>query len=109
MACYFSNSELLASSLQAASKAVSDPSWRLPLHAGYRSRLSSSVADIRNVPSDGGQGGAITAALFLERFVKEGTEWVHFDVNGEDGGKGEAQGLRAAYELVKEVAEREML
>ena len=43
--------------------------------------LKGKVADLNNAPA-GGFAGAITAALFLRRFVGEGTAWAHFDVYG---------------------------
>ncbi len=53
-----------------------DPLWRLPLWRPYEAMLESKVADINNVGS-GGQAGAITAALFMRRFVTA-KSWVHF-------------------------------
>ena len=55
-----------------------DPLWRLPLWRPYDEMLESKVADINNVGS-GGQAGAITAALFMRRFVTA-KSWVHFDM-----------------------------
>jgi leucyl aminopeptidase len=74
----FSNSDHLASILTASGFARGDFMWRMPLFQGYRSQLKSSVADCSNC-SDSGFGGAITAALFLESFVKE-VPWVHLDI-----------------------------
>ena len=106
VACYFSNDDGIAGDVEEGAGRVMDPSWRMPLHAGYAGRLKSGIADVRNIPSDGGQGGAITAALFLQRFVEEGVKWVHWDVNGASGDGGEAQGLRATFEAVKALAKR---
>jgi leucyl aminopeptidase len=69
--------------------------------------LSSDIADLGNV-ADGGMAGAVTAALFLERFVPEGTPWAHLDTfswsakprPGRPKG-GDALGLRAAWEMLK--------
>ncbi len=104
---FFSNDEDLASAFAAASNAVSDPIWRLPLWAGYDDMLNSDIADCVN-SSDGGFAGAITAALFLNKFVTLGTPWAHFDTfswrpstkSGRPKG-GDALGLRAAYEVLK--------
>ena len=51
---------------------------------GYRERITagSKIADLRNIPSDNGLGGAITAALFLKQFVPEKQPWVHCDIAG---------------------------
>jgi leucyl aminopeptidase len=55
-----------------------DPLWPLPLWEGYASSLKSDVADLQNIaPSS--YGGAITAALFLEKFVSK-TPWIHMDL-----------------------------
>jgi len=99
----FSNDDALARHLQDAGERVHDPLWRLPLVESYRPWLKSEVADLVNVP-EGGFAGAITAALFLQRFVPEGAAWAHLDQMawtttpspGRPKG-GEAMGLRAAY------------
>jgi leucyl aminopeptidase len=50
----------------------------LPLHDGYREWLKSDVADLQNSPSNGFAGSSV-AALFLDRFVGAGIDWLHFD------------------------------
>jgi leucyl aminopeptidase len=78
----------------------------MPLWPSYRKRIESPVADLVNM-ADGNYAGAITAALFLERFIEYTTDWVHLDiyawndraVPGRRIG-GEATGMRALYELV---------
>jgi leucyl aminopeptidase len=104
----FSNNEAIASALMDASQAVDDPIWRLPLFSGYNSMLDSSVADLVNASSTP-YAGAITAALFLQRFIPENIPWVHFDIMawnisnkpGKPEG-GEAMAIRAiAYYLQK--------
>ena len=103
----FANDDALAADLLMAGVAVHDPLWRLPLWPGYAEMLKSDVADLVNAP-DGGFAGAITAALFLQRFVPEGTPWAHLDTfawrpaarPGRPKG-GEAYGLRAAWEVLK--------
>jgi leucyl aminopeptidase len=76
---FFTDDEALAADLMAASAEMHDPLWRLPLWRGYEATLSSSVADLTNMP-DYGYAGAITAALFLNRFVTKAKAWVHFDI-----------------------------
>jgi len=103
----FANDEALAADLLAAGAAAHDPLWRLPLWDGYDEMLKSDVADMVNAP-DGGFAGAITAALFLRRFVPEDVAWAHLDTfawrpaarPGRPKG-GEAYGLRAAWTLLK--------
>jgi leucyl aminopeptidase len=103
----FANDDALASELTAAGLAVGDPLWRLPLWAPYHDMLKSSLADMVN-SADGGFAGAITAALFLEKFVPTGTPWAHFDTfawnNAARPGRpkgGEALGLRASWALLR--------
>ena len=103
----FANDEALAEALLAAGAAVGDPLWRLPLWDGYDEMLKSDIADMVN-SADGGFAGAVTAALFLRRFVPEGTPWAHFDTfawrpsskPGRPKG-GDALGLRAAWAMLK--------
>lgn len=77
LAGLFSNDDALAKRLSAAATESDDPVWRMPLVQKYFTSLSSPFADFKN--SAEGFGGAITAALFLERFVK-GKKWAHFDI-----------------------------
>jgi leucyl aminopeptidase len=100
----FCNNEALASGIASAAERVVDPVWRLPLFAGYEELLNSSVADLVN-SSPSPYAGAITAGLFLQRFITQGIPWVHFDIMawnlsnkpGKPEG-GEAMGLRAIAE-----------
>jgi leucyl aminopeptidase len=74
----FTDDAALAIELSAAGAAENDPLWRLPLWRPYEAMLDSKVADLNNV-STGGQGGAITAALFLRKFVAA-KSWLHLDI-----------------------------
>lgn len=103
----FVQDEALAADLLAAAAAVRDPLWRLPLWDGYDDMLKSDIADLVNAP-DGGFAGAITAALFLRRFVPSHIPWAHLDTfawrpvaRGARPKGGEAYGLRAAYAMLK--------
>jgi leucyl aminopeptidase len=75
---FFTDDDALATEFTAAGSAEFDPVWRLPLWRPYDQMLDSKVADVNNV-SSGGQGGAITAALFLRRFVAA-KSWLHLDI-----------------------------
>jgi leucyl aminopeptidase len=104
----FSGDPLLAQQLAEAGRRVRDPVWPMPLWDGYDEELSSRIADLNNAPP-GGLGGAITAALFLRRFVDRPANWIHLDLyawNPKDRpGRptgGEAQGLRALLELIRQ-------
>lgn len=102
----FCNDESLAADLARAADASSDPMWRLPLWESYGDMLKSGLADINNA-GEGGMAGAITAALFLQKFVPAETPWAHLDTYawrpaakpGRPKG-GDALGLRAAYALL---------
>jgi leucyl aminopeptidase len=102
----FVNDDALADSLLECGRSVSDPLWRMPLWSGYDEMLASDIANLGNV-SEVPMAGAVTAALFLKRFVPEGTAWAHFDTfawrsspkPGRPKG-GDALGLRAAWEML---------
>ena len=74
------NDQALVDALLAASRRTGEPLWQLPLVRDYRDDLRSGVADLKNV-SGAGEGGTITAALFLEEFV-DGVPWAHLDIAG---------------------------
>ncbi len=101
---FFTDDDALASELMCCGAAENDPVWRLPLWRPYETMLESKVADTNNV--GGSQGGAITAALFMRRFVTA-KSWVHFDVfawsaaakPGRPEG-GDCQAARALYALL---------
>ncbi len=76
----FSNNDDLCNAFLAAAKAEGEGAWRMPMGQGYDDRLKSRVADMMNV--GGREGGAITAAQFLKRFVKDGMPWCHLDIAG---------------------------
>jgi leucyl aminopeptidase len=74
----FTDDDVLATEMSNAGTAENDPVWRMPLWRPYEAMLDSKVSDTNNV-SAGGQGGAITAALFLRKFVTA-KSWLHFDI-----------------------------
>lgn len=76
----FSNDDGLAEQLLAAGKAAGDPLWRFPLSPAYDKLIDSPIADIKNVGPR--EGGSITAAQFLKRFVDDGVKWAHLDIAG---------------------------
>ena len=74
----FTNDDKLGQALAKAGTAAGDPAWVMPLAQRYRPATQSAVADMVN-SVESGFGGAITAALFLERFVGE-APWAHLDI-----------------------------
>jgi leucyl aminopeptidase len=103
----FANEETLAGDLLAGGESVSDPLWRMPLWKPYDELFASDIADIANA-SEQPMAGAVTAALFLQKFVPDETLWAHFDTfawraaakPGRPKG-GDALGLRAAWHMLK--------
>ena len=78
---FFTDSDSLANAISNASVSETDPVWRLPFWDPYEPVIEPDVADLDNAPK-GGFGGAITAALFLRRFVEHADEFVHLDLYG---------------------------
>ena len=76
----YSNDDGLAAELTAAGAASGDKLWRMPLAEAYDRLIDSPIADVKNVGPR--EGGSITAAQFLARFVDEGVRWAHLDVAG---------------------------
>src|SRR5271154_1132227 len=101
---FFTDDDALAGELMRRATAENDPLWRLPLWRPYEAMLESKVADLNNV--GGSQAGAITAALFMRRFVAA-KSWLHLDLfawsasakPGRPGG-GDCQSARALYALL---------
>ena len=103
----YTDDEALAADMLAAATAVADPLWRMPLWPGYRASIDSEIADVRNDSAAWAQAGSVTAALFLQKFAPTTGAWAHLDVfawnprnrpGWPEGG--EAQGLRAAFEML---------
>lgn len=103
----FARRDETAEAFLAAGKAHDDAAWRLPLHEAYREYLASDVADMANSASNPFAGASV-AGLFLDRFVGEGIDWVHFDTfawspapkpGRARGGRG--LGLRAAWHAIR--------
>jgi leucyl aminopeptidase len=110
---FFASDDELARDIEAASGAVEDPIWRMPLWEPYNDMLKSDIADVANA---GGapMAGCITAAMFLKRFVPDEIPWAHLDTYawrdtaapGRPKG-GDALGLRAVFQtLERRFAER---
>jgi len=104
----YSTDDDLAAALMASGAATDDPLWRLPLWAPYESMISSKIADVNNA-GQSGFAGSITAALFLQRFVKQAKAWAHLDIFGWAPEArparpfgGTDQGIRAVYGVLKQ-------
>lgn len=76
----FSNNDALANAFLKAAETEGEGAWRMPLSPAYDKSLKSRIADMKNV--GGREGGSITAAQFLQRFVKPEMPWVHLDIAG---------------------------
>lgn len=106
IAPYFTRDTALDAALRQTGAQMGDPVWPLPLHPGYETRIEPGIADLDNAPA-GGMAGAITAALFLHRFVEQTPRFAHFDIYGYQpqaaparpkGGVG--QGARALFDAL---------
>jgi len=75
----FSNDDTLAARLTAAGLSTNERLWRMPLGREYDKMIDSKFADMKN--TGGRYAGSITAAQFLQRFVKD-TPWAHLDIAG---------------------------
>jgi len=103
----FANDDALAAAMLAGGIERDDPLWRMPLWDGYADLLETDIADLGNAGSSP-FAGSITAALFLKRFIPEGTAWAHLDTfawrpsakPGRPKG-GAALGLRAAWAMLQ--------
>ena len=77
----FSNNDKLSERLIKAGEIENEKLWRFPLHKNYDKLMDSKIADIQNINYSGG-AGSITAAQFLQRFLKNKTPWAHLDIAG---------------------------
>jgi leucyl aminopeptidase len=76
----FSNDDGLAEQLLSSAKTAGDPLWRMPMGEAFNKMIDSPIADMKNVGPR--EGGSITAAQFIQRFVDEGVKWAHLDIAG---------------------------
>ena len=103
---FFTDDDTLATALVAQGARVRDPLWRMPFHEPYEALIEPGIADLDNAPARG-LGGAVTAALFLRRFVTEAPLFAHFDIYGWQGSDaparpkgGQGSGARALIEAL---------
>jgi leucyl aminopeptidase len=76
----FSTDDDLANQLLGAGQASGDKLWRQPMADSFDKLIDSPIADMKNVGPR--EGGSITAAQFIARFVENGTRWAHLDIAG---------------------------
>ncbi len=76
----FSNNDALCGAFLKAAAAEGEGAWRMPMGQAYDDKIKSRIADMVN--SCGRDAGSITAAQFLQRFVKPETPWCHLDIAG---------------------------
>ncbi len=109
----FSNDDELSARLTAAGLETGEKLWRLPLGPKYDKLIDSKVADIKN--TGGRWGGSISAAQFLQRFIKPGTPWAHLDIAGTGMASGDTDinrswgsgfGVRLLDRLIRDHYER---
>jgi leucyl aminopeptidase len=103
----FCNDDAMAEQLLTAGKDMEDPLWRMPLYQPYARMLECSISDLNSAPNSP-YAGAITAALFLQRFIGAASHWAHIDLMawnlssrpGRPEG-GEAMAVRAVFRLIE--------
>ncbi len=88
----FANDDSLAEALTTASQTTGERLWRLPLHAEYTEMMKSEVADLIN-SNPNRKAHPIQGAVFLEKFVTEGTPWAHLDIAGVAGSDKESAAM----------------
>jgi leucyl aminopeptidase len=109
----FSNDDQLATQLLQIGEESGDKLWRMPMAEPFDRLIDSPIADMKNVGPR--EGGSITAAQFIQRFVENGVKWAHIDMAGkawsdkagttyEKGATG--FGVRLIDEYVSDVLER---
>lgn len=76
----FSNNDPLCNAFLRAAAAEGEGAWRMPLGQAYDDLLKSRIADMKNI--GGRAAGSVTAAQFLQRFVKDECPWIHLDIAG---------------------------
>jgi len=104
----FVSEDELAGAIESCARGVVDPLWRMPLWEPYDEMLKSDIADAANAASSP-MAGCITAAMFLKKFVPDGTPWAHLDTYAwRDAAKsgrpkgGDALGVRAFFAALQQ-------
>ena len=77
----FSNNDKLAQQIHDTGMKDNEKAWRFPLHENFDRLMDSKIADLQNINYSGG-AGSITAAQFLQRFIRHKTPWAHLDIAG---------------------------
>ena len=98
----FANDKKLADGLIKAGEKTGEKLWLMPLDNEYDKKLSSSIADIRNVATE--SRASIVSAAFLEKFVEKGTSWAHIDISGmrlDKSGLASGFGVRLLNEFIR--------
>jgi len=110
----FSNNDELAKQIQDVGIKDNEKAWRFPLHENYDRLMDSKIADLQNINYSGG-AGSITAAQFLQRFIRYKTPWAHLDIAGMAWAKKDSEvvpegatgyGVKLLNRLVKEHYEK---
>ena len=109
LAPFFAGTQKNAMALMISSETAKDPVWQLPFWDPYEDLIEPGIADLDNAPK-GGVGGAITAALFLRRFVPDPDRYIHFDIFAANAtakpGRplgGATQGARAVFHALDDL------
>lgn len=101
------NDGTLTRQLERSADSTGELLWRMPLAKEYKEHIKSPIADLANIGSAKG-GGSITAALFLQEFVEQGTPWAHLDIAGpvwHDKKGATGYGVRLLTRLVESIGD----
>lgn len=107
------NDDALAKTVEKAGIYTHEKVWRLPLWKEYSEMMKGELADIKNIGSDEGEGGTITAAAFLKEFIGK-TKWIHLDIAAVDhvknhpylGTRASGKGTRLVIEILKRLSKK---
>ncbi|WP_457639870.1 leucyl aminopeptidase [Persephonella sp.] len=75
------NNQRLIDEILDISEKTGEWMWQLPFNDMLREHIKAPHADVYNIGTTR-YGGAITAGLFLEKFVDKKIPWVHIDIAG---------------------------
>ncbi|MBN2478010.1 leucyl aminopeptidase [Candidatus Micrarchaeota archaeon] len=78
----FSNDDVLSETIEKAGKTTYERVWKFPMWDEYKEMVKGIYGDVKNIGSDRGEAGSITAACFLQEFVGEKIKWAHLDIAG---------------------------
>ena len=77
---FFTTNDKLGRLVEKCGNKVGERNLRLPNWPEYTQYTKSKIADYKNVNFECGRSDGFMASMFLMNFVKDPSQWVHFDV-----------------------------